>query len=70
MQIYRTSVYLFRIIADAVILIAVFLASAEVSSPEFNFLNSANAQLLLLLLLVIWYFAAPEGMAKPQKSLT
>ena len=58
MQIYRTSLYFFRIIADVVILIAVFLVSAEVSSPEFSFLHSANAQLLLLLLLIIWYFAA------------
>lgn len=58
MQIYRTSLYFFRIIVDAVILIVVFLVSVEVSSPEFSFMNSANAQLLLLSLLVIWYFAA------------
>ena len=58
MQIYRTSLYLFRIIVDVIIIIAVFLTSAELSSAEFNFLASANAQLLLLLLLIIWYLAS------------
>lgn len=58
MQIYRTSLYLIRISIDILILIVVFLISAGLSVPAFDFLRNTNAQLLLLSLLVIWSFTA------------
>jgi putative colanic acid biosynthesis UDP-glucose lipid carrier transferase len=58
MQIYKTSLYLFRITIDIIILTAVFIISAVVSYPAFDFLRNTDAQLLLLSLLVIWYLSA------------
>ena len=58
MQIYRTSLYLIRISIDILILIAVFIISAAVSEPGFNFLRNTNAQLLLLSLIIVWTFSA------------
>lgn len=57
MQNYRTSLYLFRIVLDIFLIIAVFLVSATISLPGYNFLKETNSQLLLLSLLVIWFFS-------------
>ena len=57
MHIYRTSLYLFRITADIIIIIAAFFIAAVISIHDFNLLQSTNAQLLLLSLLIIWFFA-------------
>jgi putative colanic acid biosynthesis UDP-glucose lipid carrier transferase len=57
MQIYKTSLYLTRIILDLILIIAVFLLSIKISSQGCNFLKETNSQLLLLSLLIIWYFS-------------
>ena len=57
MQIYRTSLYLTRIVVDLILVIAVFLLSAFVSLPSFNFFKEINSQFLLLALLIIWFFS-------------
>lgn len=58
MQIYRTSLYLFRLSIDILILIAVFICSADISYLYFKLFESPHAQLLLLSLLVIWFISS------------
>lgn len=58
MQIYRKSLYLFRISADTFVIIISFLISAYLTLPGYNFLKNTNTQLLLFALLVIWFFIA------------
>lgn len=58
MQIYRTSLYLFRISFDILLIITAFVISAYFSVHGFNFLRNTNAQFLLLSLLIIWFFSS------------
>lgn len=58
MQLYRTSLYLFRISLDIVILILSFILTAYMSVWQFDFLKNVNAQFLVLSLAVIWFFTS------------
>lgn len=58
MQIYRKSLFFFRISADLFVIAISFLISAYVTFAGFKFLKDTNAQLMLFSLLVIWYFAS------------
>ncbi len=57
MHIYRTSLYFFRITTDIIIIICAYLIAATMTVASFNLLYSTNAQLLLLSLLIVWFFA-------------
>ena len=58
MHIYRTSLYLFRVFFDVVLIIAAFIVSAIVSLPGFSFFDQTNAEFLLLCLLGVWFFSS------------
>jgi putative colanic acid biosynthesis UDP-glucose lipid carrier transferase len=58
MQIYKTSLYMTRIILDVIILIVVFLTSVIVSLHGLGFIKERDAHFLLLSLIVIWFFSA------------
>lgn len=58
MQLYRTSLYLFRISLDIIILITSFILTAYVTVWQFDFLKNVNAQFLLLALTIIWFFSS------------
>ena len=58
MHIYRTSLYLFRVFLDVILIIAVFIVSAIISLPAFSFFDKTNAEFLLLCLLIIYFFSS------------
>ena len=58
MQLYRSSLYLFRISLDIIILIAAFILTSYVTVWQFDFLKNVNAQFLMLSLTVIWFFSS------------
>lgn len=62
MQIYRKSLFFFRISADLFVIAISFLISAYVTFAGFNFLKDTNAQLMLLSLLIIWYFTSKSSL--------
>ena len=58
MQIYRKSLYLFRITIDIIILIISFVISGRESVVNFRFFREVNNQFLLLSLIIIWFFTS------------
>ncbi len=58
MQLYRTSLYFFRISLDIIILIGSFILTAYVTVWQFDFLKNVNAQFLILALAIIWFFSS------------
>jgi len=61
MQIYRTSLYLFRITLDIIVLVLSIILSAYITlKVNLNMAFAINARLLLLILVlsVTWYFSA------------
>lgn len=58
MQVYRKSLYLFRITIDIIILIISFVISGRESVVNFRFFKEVNNQFLLLSLIIIWFFTS------------